>query len=298
MRILILGCSGLIGHKLLLKLSERFNDVTGLMRKDITELNILSHLKTTKIIDHVDVGNLPHFEGILHAVNPDVVLNCIGITKRKIIKKFPLQPIFTNAYFPHYLSNWANDHKKRVIHFSTDCVFDGKIGNYDESSLTTGEDVYGKTKALGEIRYKHTLTIRSSFIGREIADFTELLEWFLAQKNKQIKGFTNAMYSGISTTYMSKVIGDIISDHPGLNGLYNLGMPEPISKYNLLCFAREAFNIDVDILKDPGFSTMPTLNGNKLSGIMNLAIPTWKEMMNELANEEYYNNIKNENTAI
>jgi len=292
MRILVLGCSGLIGHKLLLKFSERFTDVNGFMRKDRKELSVFPQLNTVNIIDHADVNDTVHLEGILHAIDPDVILNCIGITKRKIIKEFPLPPIFTNAYFPHYLSNWARKHNKRVIHFSTDCVFDGKIGDYDETSLTTGEDVYGKTKALGEIRYDHTLTIRSSFIGREIADFTELLEWFLAQGGKKIKGFTNTLYSGVSTTYMAKVIGDIITDYPDLNGLYNLAIPEPISKYDLLCLARDAFNIDVDIAKDDSFSTKPTLNGGKLRAIMNLETPSWKEMMTGLANEDYYNNIK------
>jgi dTDP-4-dehydrorhamnose reductase len=291
-RILILGCSGLIGHKLLLKLSERFDNVYGLMRKDKKELNIFPQLDLSRIIDHVDVNNIVHFEGVLHAVNPDVILNCIGITKRKIEKEFPLNPIFTNAYFPHHLANWAKHRGKRIIHFSTDCVFNGEIGNYDEFSLTTGEDVYGKTKALGEIRYHHTLTIRSSFIGKEIADFTELLEWFLAQKKKQIKGFTKAMYSGVSTTFMAKIIGDIIDKFPEMNGLYNLATPEPITKYDLLCLARESFNIDVDILPDESFSTMPTLNGNKLREKMNLTIPSWRQMMDQLAAEKYYLNTK------
>jgi len=262
------------------------------MRKGKNELAIFPQLDLSKVIHHVDINDLAHFKSILHAVDPDVVLNCIGITKRKIEKDFPLKSIFTNAYFPHFLADWAKHHSKRIIHFSTDCVFNGQIGNYDEFSLTTGEDVYGKTKALGEIRYNHTLTIRSSFIGKEIADFTELLEWFLAQKNNQIKGFTKAMYSGVSTTFMSKVIGDIVENFPELNGLYNLATPDPISKYDLLRTARESFNVDVDILPDENFSTMPTLDGSKLRKEMNLTIPSWKEMMDELATENYYNNIK------
>jgi dTDP-4-dehydrorhamnose reductase len=228
-------------------------------------------------------------EAVFHSIRPDIILNCVGITKRKKKINDPLLAISINSLFPHKLAQWAKIHGIRVIHFSTDCVFDGKTGNYTEESLTTAEDVYGRTKALGEIRYNHALTIRSSFIGRELFTNTELLEWFLSQSGKTIKGFTKAMYTGVSTIFMSKVIGDIIEYHPELYGLRQLSIEQPISKYDLLCLARDAFNVNVEIIPDDTFEIRPTLNGSKLREELNLSIPTWREMMFELANEKVYN---------
>ena len=232
--------------------------------------------------------NFAHLRGILHALNPEVVLNCIGITKRRPAVNDPLQAITVNSLLPHRLADWGNQNSCRVIHFSTDCVFDGSVGNYDEDSDTTGKDPYGKTKALGEIRYPHSLTIRSSFIGRELSEKSELLEWFLAQRGKRIRGFTKAWYSGVSTIQMCRVVGDIIEFHPELGGLLTLAMPQPIAKYDLLSIAKQAFGIDVEIEPDDSFETKPTLNGEKLQSTMNLELPSWQEMMEELASDQLY----------
>ncbi len=175
-----------------------------------------------------------------------------------------------------------------MIHFSTDCVFDGSVGNYDETSDTTAQDVYGRTKALGELRCEAALTIRSSFVGRELVEFSELLEWFLAQRGKTIRGYTRTWYSGVSTIYLSHVVAEIMEKHSELSGLVQLAIPRPISKYDLLCLARDAFDIDVEIIPDESKLTKPTLNGERLQRLMNLQIPSWKEMMYELSQETMY----------
>lgn len=286
MNIVILGASGLIGHKLYQKLKPQFTNVYGVMRRSQKELQEFTIFDDTDLVYDIDVLDFEQLKGIFTVLRPDVILNCVGITKRKLEINDPILALSTNALFPHQLAKWAKEHGVRVIHFSTDCVFDGSLGNYNENSLTTGKDAYGRTKAFGEIRYDHTLTIRSSFIGRELLGKTELLEWFLNQKSPQIKGFTNALYSGVSTIYMSKVVGDIIESYPNLSGLYQLALPKPISKYDLLCLAKEAFNEQVEIIPDSDFSIKPTLDGNKLATAMNLQIPTWAEMMSELAQEK------------
>jgi len=173
--------------------------------------------------------------------------------------------------------------RKKIIHFSTDCVFDGKVGDYLEDSFTNALDQYGRTKAFGEIAYEHTLTIRSSFIGLELFNKSELLEWCLAQEGKSIKGFTKAMYSGVSIIYLSEVIVSIINEHPTLSGLRQLSIEKPISKYNLLCIARDAFKLNIEIIPDDSIEIKPTLNGAKFKKELNLKIPTWEEMMLELA---------------
>lgn len=284
MRILILGVSGLIGHQLLKQLSQN-HETFGTLHKSKQKYGNLKLLSGFNIIENVDVNNFKFLEGIISTVNPDVILNCVGITKRKIKSENILETLQVNALFPHKLAEWALLNKKRIIHFSTDCVFNGNTGNYTENSLTTAEDIYGRTKALGEIKYPHTLTIRSSFIGRELFDKTELLEWFLAQDGKVINGFKNTFYSGVSTIFMSKLVDKIISEHPNLSGLYQLSPENPISKYDLLCIAKRAFKLEVEILVDEVQVHNPTLNSIKLRKELNLALPTWEEMMNELALE-------------
>ena len=288
MRALILGASGLIGHMLFRKLSDRFDQCYGTLHRSRSDFANIELFNTDRIIDRVDVADWDNLQGILQAVSPDVVLNCVGITKRKPAVNDPLQAIGVNSLFPHKLAAWGSKTQTRVVHFSTDCVFDGSIGDYDEESDTTGKDAYGKTKALGEIRYPHSLTIRSSFIGREIDGKSELLEWFLAQQGKEIRGFTNALYSGVSTIEMCRVVGDIIESHPELGGLYTLAMPQPISKYDLLCLAREAFQLDVEIVADDEFEIKPTLNGNKLREAIGVQLPQWPDMMKKLAADPFY----------
>ena len=231
------------------------------------------------------------FDGLtatLADLQPDVVMNCVGITKRKPEVNEPLLAIGVNSMFPHKLAQLAEKNKFRVVHFSTDCVFNGQLGNYNEESVTTGEDPYGQTKALGEIRYPHTLTIRSSFIGRELAGRTELLEWLISQDGKTIKGFTKAMYSGVSTHVMSRVVLDIIENHPEISHLHQLSTAEPISKYDLLCLARDAFKLDIEIIPDDSFEIKPTLDSAKLRTAMDVKVPSWEEMMAEIAADPTY----------
>jgi len=291
MRILILGVSGLIGHKLLQELSVNF-EVFGTLHQSKIQYGNLSLFSGDHIIENIDVFEFETLKGLLYAVNPDVILNCVGITKRKINVNNTLEVLIINSVFPHQLSNWAKINNKRVIHFSTDCVFDGKIGNYNEMSLTTAEDIYGRTKALGEIKYDHGLTIRSSFIGQELIDRTELLDWFLAQDGKQIRGFKNTFYSGVSTIFMARVITNIISNFPDLSGLYQLALDVPISKYELLQIAKDAFKVNIEIIPDEEHVHIPTLDGSKLKHEINLIIPSWIEMMQELAsNRAFYINL-------
>lgn len=287
MKIMILGASGLIGHKLLRRLSERFGDVYGTLHGDRERFSWTGLYSGKNIFDHVDARDFPRIKRLLDEISPDVVLNCIGITKRRPEIEIPLQAVAVNSLFPHQLADWAKDSGKRIIHFSTDCVFDGAEGDYTEESPTTGKDAYGQTKALGEIRYDHTLTLRSSFVGQELACHSELLDWFLQQRGKTIKGFTKAWYSGISTQEMARIVGDIIADEKELNQLHQLSVSKPISKYDLLCLARDAYEFDVEIIPDDSFEIKPTLDSSLLRSKMKIVLPSWKEMMQGLASEAH-----------
>ncbi len=283
MRIAILGAGGLIGHKLYQTLSERFGDVHAVLRgtaEPFAKYGLFQ--KPGTILNH-DVWDFDATDRLLESIEPDVVLNCAGITKRRPEVNEPLRAVKVNALFPHHLATWGKAHGVRAIHFSTDCVFDGAEGGYTEDSITTARDPYGQTKALGETRYDHALTIRSSFVGRELYAHSELLDWFLSQKGKTIGGFGDVFYSGVSTPEMARVIGDIIEHHPDLGGLYQLSVPEPISKYDLLCLAREAHDVDIGIERNDSVRGRATLDGSKLREAIGVEVPGWPEMMRDLA---------------
>ncbi len=281
MKILIFGVSGLIGHNMFRVLSNYFYVYGTLHHKKINYNNKL--FENDNIIEDIDIKDFINIESILNKINPDVVLNCVGLTKRKINLNSPYEPILINSLFPNFLSSWALKFNKRLIQFSTDCVFNGKQGNYTENSLTDAEDLYGRTKALGEIKQQNCLTIRSSFIGEELYDKTELLNWIISQKGQTVTGYRNTYYSGVSTHYLTKFIQSIIIDFPNLYGLYNLAPIKPISKYDLISLANKEYGLNLKIIPDELKIHNPTLNGNLLRNITKLEIPTWDIMMKDLA---------------
>ena len=288
MRILILGASGMIGHKLWQGLSARFDNVCAVLHKGREAFSWTSLYDGSSVTDNVDLSDFHRTGKLLDTLAPDVILNAVGITKRHIRDGNMLDTVLLNSALPHYLAGWCRDRGARVFQFSTDCVFSGKDGNYTEDSATDAEDEYGRTKAIGELRDNCAITLRTSFIGRELSACTELLEWFLAQEGGKIQGFTNAHYSGVTTRFLCRAVGDIIDMHPNLSGLYHLSS-KPISKYELLCLARDSFGLDVEIEPYDGFTCKRTLDGSRLIADTGIKVPAWEEMMLDIAGEsEFY----------
>ncbi len=283
-RAVILGATGMIGHRLWIELQSDLV-VYGVAHRSLSEFEHYGIFSSDRVIQNTDVTRFDDFTGILEDLKPDVILNCVGITKRKPLIGKLSAAIEVNARMPHLLAEWASPRDIRVVHFSTDCVFDGSQGNYGEDDFPTATDTYGRTKGLGELWYDNAITIRSSFVGQELSGFSELLEWFLRHEGPQVKGFTNALYSGVSTLVMARVIRKILLEHQDLSGLFNLATSTPISKYDLLCCAKSSFSVDVEIEPDYEFCRNATLNGDKLRGILGEEVPCWRDMMDELAAE-------------
>lgn len=283
-RILILGATGLLGHKLWQRLSLRFADVYCTVRGSRARLARFGLYESERVIDHVELGDFESVEALLTRVRPDVVINCSGVTKRREHPSDPSASIQINALLPHRLADWCAGIGARLIIFSTDCVFDGREGGYTEDSPTSAEDVYGRTKALGEVRRTNVLTLRSSFIGRELDEGTELLEWFLKQRGKSIRGYRNALYTGVSTLHLAQLTGDIIEHRPALDGLYQIAS-EVISKFDLLHLARDAFRIDVDIEPDDSVIVRRNLDGTRFARATGYEQPAWAAMMAQIAED-------------
>src|SRR5258706_9956162 len=282
MRILILGGTGMLGHKLWQRLGARFVDCRVTVRGTRSDYRRFALFDDSRVIENVDVTDAGRLTATLHSTEPDVIINCIALTKRREAPARPAASILLNAWLPHHLAEWTATHGARLITLSTDCVFDGAQGGYTEDDAPNAHDVYGRTKALGEVAYDNALTLRTSFIGRELEHATELLEWFLAQSGKTVRGFRRALYTGISSLYCADVIGDIIEHFPRLSGLYQI-TSEVITKYDLLCLARAAFDLDVKIEPDDSVMVLRNLDGTKFHHDTGLATPAWSKMSNDLA---------------
>ncbi len=281
MRVLILGGTGMLGHKLWQRLGARFPDCQVTVRGKRADYARVGLFDDPRVIESVDVTDAGRLINALDDAAPQVIVNCIAVTKRREAAG-PAASILLNAWLPHRLAEWTAAHGARLITVSTDCVFDGKKGGYTENDAPDAQDIYGRTKALGEVTYGNALTVRTSFIGRELEHGTELLEWFLAQNGNTVRGFRGALYTGISSLYCADLIGEIIERFPQLNGLYQV-TSEVINKHDLLCLARTAFALDVKIEPDDTVAMRRNLDGARFRQATGLTTPSWSTMMNELA---------------
>lgn len=295
MRILILGGNGMIGHKMYQVLSQKYNDTWVTLRTDLNLLSYKDWFNKDKVIDNFEINDSEKLKKILDQIDPTIIINAVGVTIRRGVNNCISNSLFLNSVLPHLLNEWVeNKSNKRLIHFSTDCVFSGKSGRYTENSITDANDIYGKSKALGEAVGKHTLILRGSMIGRELDNHTELLEWFLTQNKNTVKGFSNVIYSGITTIRMAEYVKNIISDFPSLNGIYNVSS-HPISKYDLLLLFKKTFNLDVQILKENDYYSSKDLISSKFYTETKISIPSWESLVIQLNEDSilykgYYKN--------
>lgn len=280
MRLLLLGATGMLGHKLLQTLSGQFS-VAGTIRGDIEKYRNHPVLNPDLLKGRISADKLSTVKKALEEYKPDVVINCIGIVKQLPAARDPLQSIAINALFPHQLAHICRQREIRLIHISTDCVFSGRRGNYREDDFADADDLYGRTKYLGEIDYEHTLTLRTSIIGREIETNHGLIEWFLSHEGGMVNGYTRAIFSGLTTNALSVIIATIIKDYPQMRGVWHVAS-EPISKYDLLNLVKTVYNLDIVIRPDDSVVIDRSLNGSRLLKNTNIIIPPWQMMIEQM----------------
>ncbi|OGS13333.1 MAG: hypothetical protein A2234_04035 [Elusimicrobia bacterium RIFOXYA2_FULL_58_8] len=281
-RILILGGGGMLGHKLWQVLQLRFPGTFVALRKPKTYYRECGLFTGPNVIDSLDLRDFTRLDSVLNEFKPSVIVNCAGVTLRSKEALDKNSAISINALLPHRLADWCAKNNSRLIHFSTVCVFDGKTGGYTEDSPADARDLYGTTKALGDVSAPFALTLRSSFIGREIFGGSELLEWFLAQQGKTVKGFTKALFTGLTTNRLAALVGELIAAHPGLNGLYHVSS-ETLTKYELLKLMKDAYKLAVEIVPEAGFEMKRDLDGRRFEHAAGFNCPPWKVMMAEMA---------------
>jgi dTDP-4-dehydrorhamnose reductase len=283
MRVLILGGAGMLGHKLYQRYRQRY-DVFATLRSGFNAYARYQIFDADRVIEHVDAF---YFDSMVQAIaqtQPDVVINCIGVIKQLATAKDPIISLTINSLLPHRLAGVCQAAGIRLFHISTDCVFNGRDGMYTEDTPSNAEDLYGRSKYLGEISGPGCLTLRTSIIGREISTRSGLIEWFLSNRGGQVRGFRQAVYSGFTTQALSDVIADVIDHHPALSGLYQVSS-EPINKYNLLLLARDAYGMDVRIEPDDSVSIDRSLDSTRFRQITGFQPPSWADMIGAMASD-------------
>jgi dTDP-4-dehydrorhamnose reductase len=287
MDILILGGAGMLGHKLFQRLKKSHSDtcctIRGLVHDEPLKNVDLFH--AGHVIENCDVADWPALQRLLLRLRPRTLVNCAGIIKQRPEANAPIPSIEINALLPHRLASACQTWGGRLIHFSTDCVFSGQRGNYSEDDVSDAEDLYGRTKFLGETTEYAALTIRTSMIGRELDHSESLLEWFLKQNHRRVSGYTRALYSGLTTNHLAEVVETLIVDFPELTGLYQVTAPT-ISKYDLLTLLRDTYGLDTEIVPDDTVSCDRSLKGEKFARATGYVCPDWTTLAAELATDE------------
>lgn len=273
----------MLGHKVWQEFDKRF-DARVTIRNSIADWKHLPFFNPKKVVENVEASSRESIVNALNQVQPEVVVNCIGIVKKLSESENPTSAITINALFPHWLAELCQERGMRLIHISTDCVFSGKAGYYSEDDIPDPCDLYGRTKLLGEVTESRCLTLRTSIIGRELKRSTGLLEWFLSQRGKVIQGYRYAIFSGFIASELASVLADIVANRPELGGLYHISS-EPINKYELLNMINETLNLGIAIEEHTGFFVDRSLNSEKLKRILRYQPPTWHEMIQRLAGE-------------
>ncbi len=281
MKILILGGSGMLGHRLWMNLSKD-HEVWFTVRGEHNPFPRVAEFPENFARFRVDGLVYDEVIRAFASIQPDLVINCIGLIKQMgHLARDPLYSISLNALLPHHISLICRTAKIRMIHISTDCVFSGKKGGYTEGDQSDAEDLYGRTKFLGEVCYPHCVTLRTSIIGLELKNRLGLIEWFLAQKGT-IQGFKKAIYSGFTTDEISRIISNFVIPNPELSGLYHVSS-EPISKYDLLLQAKDAFHKEIQIEPDEVFFSDRSLDSSRFRQATGYKPPTWSDMIEEMA---------------
>ncbi|HEX6280040.1 MAG TPA: SDR family oxidoreductase [Pyrinomonadaceae bacterium] len=278
-KVLVLGGTGMLGHKLVQVFNGTF-DTYCTIRDGKAAFELLGIVPRDRVIDGVSAEDFQTVERAIRIIEPDVVVNAIGIIKQLPSSKDVVQTLTVNSILPHQVASLAGLLGFRFITLSTDCVFSGGNGNYSESDRPDSVDVYGLSKFLGEVHSPNSLTIRTSIIGRELGTAHGLIEWFLSQEGR-VNGYSKAIFSGFPTIVLAELLAAIIRDFPRLEGLYHVSS-DAISKFELLNLVRERLKRDVLIDKDEEFVIDRSLDSTRFREATGFSPLPWKEMVDRM----------------
>lgn len=281
MKILILGISGMLGSTLFqyLRSSKNFEVFGSLRSKEYKNLSILEKKNIFYNVDGLEEAGLI---SVYETIKPDFVINCIGVIKQLDSAQNPEITIPINSVLPHKLAKLCQIYDSKLIHFSTDCVFSGSTGSYKETDVPDAKDLYGMSKFLGEVSDQNSITLRTSIIGHELEGNKSLVNWFLSQ-DTQVLGYKRAIFSGLPTIEIAKVLEQYIIPNKNLNGLYHLAAL-PIDKLSLLRLIASTYNKDIDIKEDTNLVINRSLDSSKLNKLIGYNPPQWDDLIKSMYN--------------
>jgi dTDP-4-dehydrorhamnose reductase len=278
MRILVLGASGMLGHAVVRTLA--IGDMGYQIVATSRSLDLRDHfpeLSEIESITGVDVENPDALLEIFSRSRPDCVINCIGLVKQRSCANDPLAVLPINAMLPHRLAYLCAMIGARLMQISTDCVFQGTRGNYTEDDISDAIDLYGKSKYIGEVQGPNSITLRTSIIGHELRGEQGLIEWFLSQKGT-VRGYRNAIFSGLPTVELARVIRDYVLPRPELSGVFNVATA-PISKFDLLSLVAKIYGKNIIIEPDDAVRIDRSLDGSRFKVATGYVAPEWPELI-------------------
>lgn len=273
----------MLGHKLVQRLGPDFDVWTTLREpfESFSRFGIFDRVKTAEDVKVEDEGLVRR---TIERIKPDVVINAIGIIKQLPSSKDVITTLNVNSIFPHRLAQLSDEFGFRLICVSTDCVFDGVRGGYTEADKPNATDLYGKSKNLGEVTGENRLTIRTSIIGRELTSSHSLVEWFLSNRGKQVKGFARAIYSGFPTIVFVDIIRKLLTEHKHLAGLYHVSS-DPINKFDLLKLINSAYDSGIEIERDEEFIIDRSLDSSRFRNETGFVPRSWTDMIDSMAGD-------------
>ena len=280
MRILILGGDGMLGHQVFKSLSSR-HDVRVTLRQSLSAYKDFNLFNAENAYEGIEVGSMDRLIDVLGEFRAEAIVNAVGIVKQRSTAKESIPSLEINSFFPHRLAGLCRAMGIRMVHMSTDCVFSGRKGWYREADLSDAEDLYGRTKYLGEVYDSHCVTLRTSIIGKELSRSQGLLEWFLSQRGS-VQGFKNALFSGFTTLELSRIIEKILTEYPGKGGLYHVSS-DPISKFDLLTLIKSKMGLRIEIIPTEEPRLDRSLDSTRFRKNLNYTPRTWEEMIGELS---------------
>jgi len=286
-RILVLGSNGMLGGSIFRFLSKISKyDVIGTVRAQAAS-EALARQGFANTVSGIDAADMNSVAGLIRDFSPHFLINCVGVVKQLGISKAPIPAISLNSLLPHQLAELCSDSGCRLVHFSTDCVFLGDKGDYSEIDTPDADDLYGRSKLLGEVAYDSHLTLRTSIIGHEMSGHVSLVDWYLKQ-DKRVKGYSRAVFSGFPTVYIAQFLHDYVLDSQ-LSGLYNLSSI-PINKFSLLSMIREQYQVKTVIDECRELQVDKSLSSIKLQAKTGFSPPPWNELIAAMHGEynEYF----------
>lgn len=279
MKILVLGVEGMLGHVVKKYFEKKGYEVYATSREKSSE----------NYFDLTD--NIKNIDKIVERIKPDVVINCIGLLN-KVAEENQSLAVLINSYLPHYMDELSAKANFKFIHVSTDCVFDGKKGQYTVDSFKDAYSFYGQSKALGELNNDRSVTLRTSIVGPdENPKGIGLFQWFMKQEG-EVKGYSKVIWTGITTLQFAKCMEEAINNN--LSGLYHAISGEEISKGDLLRIFAKNFKPSIKVIDDGSVVSNKSLalrpNDYKFN------IPSYENMIKEmkewvLENREMYPNL-------